>query len=416
MGNPGMAADDPANGSFALAALANGAKVTTYLRGGSKRQVVGQPDALLGRFLAGWRSSVPRAGQRNRSVALPARATSRPAPTPISLSCWPGTSPTARRLVRLDRSGSGRGKRPSSATATARASPMPGQAAEYAGGQPGRAGKAHPRSFVEAMRETTLARSRARTPPWRNLSTLVTPTCFRTADGEFHGFEGCNDQRGCCFGNCTHVWNYETATQLLFPTLARSLRKAAFGYSDGRAGRHGFPPVLPDGKDRCGFAAADGQMGQIMKLYLDWQLSGDTPGCASMWPRVKQGDRVRLDPRRLGRRPRRRDGGRAAQHLRRRVLRPESAVRHLLSGWRCAPAKRWRAPWATRHLAAEYRRLFESGSKWIDANLFNGEYYIQKIRGIPKDADRHGPYVATMGAADTEHPDFQLGDGCLVIS
>jgi uncharacterized protein (DUF608 family) len=45
-----------------------------------------------------------------------------------------------------------------------------------------------------------------------NLSTLRTNTAFRTADGEFHGFEGCNNQSGCCHGNCTHVWNYEQTT------------------------------------------------------------------------------------------------------------------------------------------------------------------------------------------------------------
>jgi len=62
--------------------------------------------------------------------------------------------------------------------------------------------------------------------------------------------------------------------------------------------------------------------------------------------------------------------------------------------------------------ADQCRRLFASGSKWIDANLFNGQYYIQKIRGIPRDK------IATTlrssgGAEDPEHPDFQLGEGCL---
>ena len=44
-----------------------------------------------------------------------------------------------------------------------------------------------------------------------------------TADGEFHGFEGCNDHSGCCFGNCTHVWNYEHASGFLFGELARTV-------------------------------------------------------------------------------------------------------------------------------------------------------------------------------------------------
>ena len=36
-----------------------------------------------------------------------------------------------------------------------------------------------------------------------------------------------------------------------------------------------FRQLLPDGADRFPTAAADGQMGQIMKVYLDWRLSGD---------------------------------------------------------------------------------------------------------------------------------------------
>src|SRR5204863_191529 len=63
--------------------------------------------------------------------------------------------------------------------------------------------------------------------------------------------------------------------------------------------------------------------------------------------------------------------------------------------------------------ADEYLRLFRNGSKWIDENLFNGEYYIQKVQGIPKENVAKGLIVG-MGAANTEKPDFQVGDGCLL--
>ena len=63
--------------------------------------------------------------------------------------------------------------------------------------------------------------------------------------------------------------------------------------------------------------------------------------------------------------------------------------------------------------ADEYRRLFESGSKWIDANLFNGEYYIQQVVGRPKDQIA-ASLRSTMGSEDTENPQYQVGDGCLV--
>jgi len=63
--------------------------------------------------------------------------------------------------------------------------------------------------------------------------------------------------------------------------------------------------------------------------------------------------------------------------------------------------------------AVEYRRLFESGRKWIDGNLFNGEYYVQKIRGFKK--EEIAPSLrSSMGSDDTEKPQYQVGEGCLV--
>ncbi|MBE7159531.1 MAG: twin-arginine translocation signal domain-containing protein, partial [Rhodospirillales bacterium] len=72
-------------------------------------------------------------------------------------------------------------------------------------------------AFTRSIRESTIP-APVKDAAMSNLSTLVSTTCFRTADGEFHAFEGVNDTLGCCFGNCTHVWNYETATAYLFPS------------------------------------------------------------------------------------------------------------------------------------------------------------------------------------------------------
>ena len=141
--------------------------------------------------------------------------------------------------------------------------------------------------FTGALRETTLP-AVVKEAAGANLSTLATTTCFRTADGEFHGFEGSDNQRGCCFGNCTHVWNYETSTPFLFPSFARSLRRSSFGYSMDDAGAIHFRQMLPDGKARSGFAAADGQMGQIMHAWLDWKISGDDELLRATWPRAKK--------------------------------------------------------------------------------------------------------------------------------
>jgi non-lysosomal glucosylceramidase len=283
-------------------------------------------------------------------------------------------------------------------------------AAEYATTNLARLEK-ETRLFAATLGESTLPAA-VKEAASANLSTLVTTTCFRTADGEFHGFEGSNDTRGCCHGNCTHVWNYETSTALLFPTLARSLRKAAFGYSMDDAGAMHFRQSLPDGKDRSGFAAADGQMGQIMHAYLDWVLEGDDAWMKELWPRIKKAIEFSWMP---GGWDANRDGVmEGVQHNTYDVEfygpNPLCGVYYL--GALRAAEEMARAAGDT-NAASEYRRLFESGRQWTDANLFNGEYFVQKIRGFKKD-EIAASLRSTMGSDDTENPQYQAGDGCLV--
>ncbi|HZA34034.1 MAG TPA: GH116 family glycosyl hydrolase, partial [Vicinamibacterales bacterium] len=64
-------------------------------------------------------------------------------------------------------------------------------------------------------------------------------------------------------------------------------------------------------------------------------------------------------------------------------------------------------------VASEARRLFESGRTWIDANLFNGEYYVQQVKGRPRTSIPDA-LLNTMGSDDTERPEYQMGAGCLV--
>lgn len=245
-----------------------------------------------------------------------------------------------------------------------------------------------------------------------NLSTLVSTTSFRTSDGVFHGFEGVNDSSGCCFGNCTHVWNYETATAWLFPSLSRSLRESAFGFSTDERGFQGFRKLLPDGKERYNTAAADGQMGQIIHLYLDWRLSGDTAWLRRHWPAAKRALEFAWIS---GGWDANRDGVmEGVQHNTYDVefLGPNPLCGVWYLGALRAAEEMARAV-SDDSSAADYARLFRQGSAWIDANLFNGEYYVQKIQGMPKEQVAKG-LISGMGSADTENPDFQVGDGCLV--
>jgi non-lysosomal glucosylceramidase len=271
--------------------------------------------------------------------------------------------------------------------------------------------EAKTRLFATAMRNSTLPPAVLEAAS-ANLSTLATTTCFRTADGEFHGFEGVDDQLGCCFGNCTHVWNYETATSHLFPSLARSLRKSAFGFSMDDAGAMHFRQLLPDGKERSGFAAADGQMGQIVHAYLDWSLSADREWLAALWPRIRKAIEFAWVP---GGWDANRDGVmEGVQHNTYDVEfygpNPQCGIYYLAALRAC---EEMATALGEADFANQCGRLFRNGSQWIDEHLFNGEYYVQEVRPYRNDQIADS-LRSNMGADDPEHPEYQLGKGCLV--
>lgn len=267
------------------------------------------------------------------------------------------------------------------------------------------------RAFARAFRESSLP-AVVKDAAGANLSTLASTTCFRTADGEFHGFEGSSDNGGCCPGNCLHVWNYETVTPFLFPSFARSLRKSAFGYSQDEAGAMHFRQLLPDGKQRLGLAAADGQMGQIVHTWLDWKLSGDSEWLRGLWPHVKKAIEFAWVPNGWDAN---KDG--VMEGVQHTTYDVEFYGPNPLGGIYYLGALRAGAEMAEAmgdsDAAREYRRLADEGSRWIDANLFNGKYYIQKVRGVK--ADQIAPHIRSdFGSETTEKPEYQVGAGCFV--
>ena len=252
------------------------------------------------------------------------------------------------------------------------------------------------RAFTDAFTESTLP-GVVKEAASANLSTLASTTCFRTADGEFHGFEGSYDTIGSCFGNCLHVWNYETATAFLFPSYARSLRKSAFGYNMHENGAMGLRQLLPEGKKRHELIAADGQMGQIIHACLDWKLCGDRAWLQTIWPRVKKAMEYAWTPG--GWDPGRSGILRGAQENTYDVAfqgpNPLCGIYYLGA---LRAAEEMARAMGDDSSANEYHTVFSRGSKWIDANLFQGEYYVQQIPNVP----------------GQEQPEYQVGAGCLI--
>ena len=246
-----------------------------------------------------------------------------------------------------------------------------------------------------------------------NLSTLRTQTCFRLSDSNFYAWEGCNDKSGCCFGTCTHVWNYETATAFLFGDLARSMRRVEFGLATTDSGLMSFRVKLPlDNISAFAKVAADGQMGCVIKLYREWQLSGNDNFLKELYPKAKSALSYAW---KKGGWDGNEDGVmEGVQHNTMDVEyygpNPQMTIWYLGA---LRAMEEMANYMKDKEMASKCRRLFLSGSKWTDENLFNGEYYIHKIV-VPKKEDIPKEQLVGMGSTDYGNPDYQLGEGCLV--
>jgi uncharacterized protein (DUF608 family) len=248
-----------------------------------------------------------------------------------------------------------------------------------------------------------------------NLSTLRTETCLRTADGRFYAWEGSCDCMGCCEGSCTHVWNYEHATALLFGSLARDMRKTEFLHGTGENGHMSFRIGIPLESEARAFkiAAADGQMGCIMKMYREWQLSGDDELLKRLWPQVRKALEFCWI-----------EGGwdadqdgvmEGCQHNTMDVEyygpNPQMGFWYL-GALRCAALM-------ADHLgetafASKCRKLEKGGALRLEDQCFNGEFFEHVIEPMAKDAMVADGLTHEMGAKDRTNPDLQLGAGCLV--
>ena len=267
-------------------------------------------------------------------------------------------------------------------------------------------------AFARALADASLPQS-VKEAALNNISTLRSQTCFRTADGRFFAFEGTQDDLGSCFGSCTHVWNYEQATASVFPALARSMRDSELEQGTLPNGMNCFRLHLPLGGEPWKFAAADGQMGVVMKCHREWQLSGDGEWLERQWPTIRSLVSYAWLP-----------GGWDADHdgvmegVQHNTYDVEFFGPNPLSGIWYLGALRAAAEMAGAVGDDEFsetcRALFRRGSDWIDANLFTGEFYIQQVRTPASLEDTLPELRAGLGETDLVDPEFQMGNGCLI--
>jgi uncharacterized protein (DUF608 family) len=264
--------------------------------------------------------------------------------------------------------------------------------------------------FVEAVCSSDLP-SEVIESALNNLIPLRSETSFLSADGRLRGWEGCNDQSGSCEGSCTHVWNYEYVTPYLFADLARSMRELEFSDALHDDGSMSFRVGMPGAHARdLPVAAADGQMGSIVRLYREWRFSGDAEFLRRTWPGAKRALEFAWLP---GGWDADQDGlMEGCQHNTMDVdyfgPNPEVGLWYLAA---LEAAARMAHAVGDGEFASRCEDLRVSGARRFEDELFNGEYYEQKILPIP------GHMIPALGfshhmGGQTE-PEFQVGPGCL---
>jgi len=211
-----------------------------------------------------------------------------------------------------------------------------------------------------------------------NITVLRSTTCYRIENGTFLGWEGTFDCCGCCEGNCSHVWNYQQTMAFLFPELEHNMRRVQFmgeTLEDGEMAYRantmfGYPPFAKISP------AADGQMGTIIQLYRDWKLSGDDVLLREVWENAVKALEygfVRWDQ----------DGDfifEAEQHNTYDIeFYGQTSMTNSIFYAALKAAEEMATYLGEEERAARYRKAREEGAKRMDEELWNGEYYIQKM-------------------------------------
>ncbi len=248
-----------------------------------------------------------------------------------------------------------------------------------------------------------------------NLSVLKSPTVLRLEDGTFYGWEGVFKNCGSCFGTCQHVWNYAYALCFLFPNLERSIRNAEFRYATDENGKTSFRITLPLGTEMLpDRACADGQMGTVIKSFREWKISGNDEWLKENWSKIKSileyawSDKNydKWDPSKTGVLT-----GRQHHTLDKELFGPCSWTEGMyLAALKAASIMAEYL--GEQEKAEEYLNIYENGREWTKNNLFNGEYFIQKIDLSDKSIIEKFDAVNDYWNEETKEIKYQIRNGC----
>jgi hypothetical protein len=214
------------------------------------------------------------------------------------------------------------------------------------------------------------------------------------------------------------VWNYAQALCHLFPVLERSLRETEFTDSQNDEGHQQFRSMLPIREAVHNFhAAADGQLGGIIKLYRDYTLSGNIDFLRRLFPYARQSMDYCIktwDPERRGvlTEPHHNtydiefwgaDGMCSSFYL--GALKAMDEMGKLLD-----------------EEVSDYRVLYAKGRIYMESHLYNGAFFTQdvqweqlhtKMEDGGDSAFSTGVSPEAVALAQKEGPKYQYGAGCL---
>jgi non-lysosomal glucosylceramidase len=211
-----------------------------------------------------------------------------------------------------------------------------------------------------------------------NISTLATTTAHRFESGRFYAWEGV----GCCAGTCTHVWQYAQAMGRIFPAIERDTRERIdLGMS-----------LMPDGMiwfrgEMAKSPAIDGQAGTILRILREHQMSTNDDFLRRNW------DHIKLAVTWVIKQDRNKDGMEDTPLENTLDAKWDGEIAWLV-GLCIAAVKAGQVmaeEMGDNAFAAVCADYISKGTKNMEEQLFNGEYFIHKPDEI-KGREKLGSY------------------------
>ena len=250
-----------------------------------------------------------------------------------------------------------------------------------------------------------------------NLSVLKSPTVLRLEDGAFWGWEGCSATMGSCHGTCQHVWNYAYALPFLFPRLERSIREMTLKYGLLESGATAFRIDLPrKRKTSTHRSCVDGQMGEVIKCYREWKISGDDSWIEANAQNIFRMLEYAWAPENPDRWDADCDGileGRQHHTLDMELFGPSSWLQGFyLLALDCATK-------IAEHVGDTdrtklYQKLYQNGKAFLNEELFNGKYFDQKVDLHDKALLDHFDATKDYWNEEAGEIKYQVANGCII--